>query len=100
MGAVELRLHGQPLRSRDAIVVTQLFRRSLTAFASVLGISIVAFALMRVTPGDPADFFVDPQLANRPGGAEYVAQQRARLHLDDPVPVQFIAWLQAVAPAT
>jgi peptide/nickel transport system permease protein len=50
--------------------------------------SALIFALIHLTPGDPANFFLpqdqtDPQLR---------ARVLARLHLDQPLPVQYLAW--------
>jgi peptide/nickel transport system permease protein len=51
-------------------------------------VSVIAFVILRISPGDPvtiyAGFDVDP---------EYIARVRASLGLDEPLPVQYLAWL-------
>ncbi|WP_257426020.1 ABC transporter permease [Nocardioides carbamazepini] len=59
----------------------------------LLGITIVAFAILRALPGDPAEILVDPMAAN--GNREAaVAAVRARLGLDGSYPAQYLSWLR------
>ncbi|WP_248305750.1 ABC transporter permease [Agromyces sp. H66] len=59
----------------------------------VLGIlfvlSIVVFAMLHLAPGD----LVKNLLGNRPSSPDAIAAIRARYHLDEPLPVQYLQWL-------
>src|SRR5579859_7725251 len=55
-------------------------------------VSIVAFALLRLTPGDPAQL-----QAGLDAAPDVVAAVRHELALDQPLPVQYIAWASRVA---
>src|SRR5207248_1690338 len=55
-------------------------------------ISLLAFGLEALTPGDPAYLLL--QAAGRQTiTAEDLAAKRAELHLDDPLPVRYVTWL-------
>jgi peptide/nickel transport system permease protein len=57
-----------------------------------LGISLIAFALANMTPGDPARLALQRELGRQPT-AEETADARERLGLDDPAPVRYVRWL-------
>ncbi len=68
---------------------TYVIRRSLQAIPLLIGISIVIFLLLQMTPGGP--------LASSEGGggratAERTERLRAQYGLDDPLPVQYLNW--------
>jgi len=70
-----------------------LIRRLLIAIPSLLGISIVLFAVLALAPGDPFE-----ELATNPAvPPEVRANLRAKFGLDDPVPVRYVRWLAAMA---
>lgn len=73
-----------------------LLRRFLYIIPVWLGISIVAFALSNLTPGDPARMMMQRQLDRQPTLQE-VARARAELHLDDPFVVRYARWLKAAS---
>lgn len=54
----------------------------------LLGISLVAFVLLRLTPGDPATLIAGPDAS-----AESLESVRRSLGLDQPLPVQYFLWL-------
>jgi peptide/nickel transport system permease protein len=67
--------------------------RVLATLPILLGAAVFTFVLMRVLPGDPATF-----LASGPNaGPEEVAQIRARLGLDRPLPEQLWRYLGQLA---
>src|SRR4051812_10459557 len=66
-------------------------KRLLAAVPVLLGVSVVAFVLVRLVPGDPVTAML---------GAQYNEAQarvlRERYGLDRPVPVQYALWLGRV----
>jgi peptide/nickel transport system permease protein len=64
-------------------------RRIVLLVPVLFGLSILAFLLIHLAPGDP----VIAQLGLHPT-AETVARLRASLGLNDPLPVQYLVWLQ------
>jgi ABC-type dipeptide/oligopeptide/nickel transport system permease component len=65
-----------------------LLRRILTALIVLLGTTFVTFLLARVVPADPALAYLGPKA--RP---EEVAVIRAKLGLDEPLPIQYARYL-------
>ncbi|MBW6454349.1 MAG: ABC transporter permease [Trueperaceae bacterium] len=72
-------------------MTTFVVRRLIVTIPVVLLVGIAAFLLVNLTPGDPADFFLDPD-----SPAEEVVRVRERLGLDQPLPVQFVRWFGGV----
>ena len=69
-----------------------LIRRLLIAIPSLLGISIVLFAVLALAPGDPFS-----EMAQNPAiPPEVQAALRAKFGLDDPIPVRYLHWLIAM----
>jgi peptide/nickel transport system permease protein len=69
-----------------------LLRRLLIAVPSLLGISIVLFAVLALAPGDPFG-----ELANNPNvPPEVAAGLRAKFGLDDPIVLRCARWLSAM----
>jgi peptide/nickel transport system permease protein len=73
--------------------VTQyLIRRLLIAIPSLLGISVVLFAVLALAPGDPFE-----ELATNPAIPPEVRMNlRATLGLDDPIHERYLNWLFAM----
>jgi peptide/nickel transport system permease protein len=69
-----------------------LLRRLLIAIPSLLGISLVLFAVLALAPGDPFG-----ELASNPNvPPEVAAGLRAKFGLDDPVFLRYLRWLSAM----
>ena len=69
-------------------------RRLLIGLGMLIALTVLVFVLLRLTPGDPIDAYLDPNVAISP---TEMAALRARLGLDQPLPMQYLAWLgQAV----
>lgn len=67
-------------------------RRIYISIGVLIVVSAVSFSVMKLAPGDPASFLIDPQ--TKP---EARAQFRKDWGLDQPIPVQYGKWLnQAV----
>jgi peptide/nickel transport system permease protein len=74
-------------------VTRYLLRRLVYLIPIWIGISIVAFTLANLTPGDPARLMLQRQLGRQPT-AEEVAAAREDLHLNDPFVVRYFRWLK------
>ena len=68
-----------------------LTRRILQIVPTLFFVTIIVFGLQQLLPGDPALV-----MAGEERDPEVLAQIRARYHLDQPVPVQYVYWLQGV----
>ena len=69
-----------------------LLRRLLIAVPSLLGISVVLFAVLALAPGDPFG-----ELASNPNvPPEVAASLRAKFGLDDPIALRYVHWLSAM----
>ncbi|MEZ2218273.1 ABC transporter permease [Rhizobium sp. RCC_161_2] len=66
-------------------------RRLLIGLGMLLAVSLLTFILLRLTPGDPVDAYVDPNVPMSPAD---LVELRTRLGLDHPLPVQYLAWLK------
>src|SRR5262249_6747506 len=87
---------GPPARGPGARGRVSLFLRGrLAAFVRVwLGISLLAFGLGNLAPGDPAYLMLQRQ-SDRAPTAEALAALRQQLGLDDPLPVRYARWALA-----
>src|ERR1700747_1078980 len=69
-----------------------ILRRLMIAIPSLLGISVVLFVVLALAPGDPFS-----ELATNPNvPPEVQAALRAKFGLDDPIPVRYLHWLNAM----
>ncbi|MGF7007895.1 ABC transporter permease [Aminobacter sp. BE322] len=68
--------------------------RLLIGLGMLLALTMLIFVLLQLTPGDPIDAYIDPNVAM---SKEAMDALRAQLGLDRPLPIQYLAWLsQAV----
>jgi peptide/nickel transport system permease protein len=73
-------------------VLRYLVRRLLLAVPSLIGVSIVLFAVLALAPGDPfSDLASDPSIP-----PSVAAGLRAKFGLDDPLPLRYLHWLAAM----
>jgi peptide/nickel transport system permease protein len=69
-----------------------LLRRLLIAIPSLIGISIVLFAVLALAPGDPfGDMVMSPDIP-----PEVHEALRRQFGLDDPLPIRYLHWLVAM----
>lgn len=68
-----------------------LVRRLLVMVPTLLGVSVVVFLSLHLTPGDPAQVILGPKAT-----ASSLAALRQELGLDQPVHVQYLRWLRGV----
>jgi peptide/nickel transport system permease protein len=73
-------------------LVRFISRRVLYLIPVWIGISLIAFVLAYLTPGDPARLAIQRELGRQPTSEETIAA-RAQMGLDDPAPVRYIRWL-------
>ncbi|MGI9180421.1 MAG: nickel ABC transporter permease [Longimicrobiaceae bacterium] len=71
-------------------------RRILSLMPVWLGISLLAFSLANLAPGDPAQLILLRQTGELPT-EEAVQRLREQLGLDDPFPVRYARWLADAA---
>ena len=69
-----------------------IVRRLLSAVPVLLGISLLAFVLAQLSPGDPAEIMLEAAGTGMPS-AEEVAALHSYLGLDQPACVQYGLWL-------
>src|SRR6476620_8090837 len=64
-----------------------ILRRLVLLIPVILVVGIVVFALVHLTPGDPAAVILGDSAT-----PEAIANLREQLGLNDPLPVQFLHW--------
>jgi peptide/nickel transport system permease protein len=69
-----------------------IFRRLLLMIPTLVIVSMIVFSLIRLIPGDIAEIMVE----NRRYASD-VDELRAKLGLNQPVPVQYVKWLGGLA---
>ena len=69
-------------------MVSFILRRILSTLPVMIIVAIVVFAMLRLTPGDPAVVIAGDQAT-----AEQIARIRSNLGLDLPIHVQFFTWI-------
>jgi peptide/nickel transport system permease protein len=74
-------------------MTTYLIRRLLYALLTFIGITIATFALIHSVPGDPITFFIGRAGMNTIP-PEMLDRLRHELHLDEPLPRQYLRWLR------
>src|SRR5215471_5515132 len=74
-------------------MTTYIARRVLIAIPILFGITVLVFTFVALTPGDPVDAYLRPEMA----GNQQLRQQMAhQLGLDQPLPIRYLAWLGQV----
>ncbi|MEF0941533.1 ABC transporter permease [Rhizobium sp. BR 362] len=66
-------------------------RRLVIGVGMLIALSMLIFLLLRLAPGDPIDAYIDPNVPMSPGD---LANLRRNLGLDQPLPLQYLGWLQ------
>ncbi|MGN6090534.1 MAG: ABC transporter permease [Actinomycetes bacterium] len=79
-----------PRRARSGTLLRFLGSRLVAAVVLGIGITLVAFTLTQLVPGDPAAANLGQRAIGDP---EAVAAFRAKYGLDKPVPVQYLTYL-------
>lgn len=78
-------------------MTTYIIRRLLLMIPTLLGITVMVFAISRIAPGDPFSMSIGPGGQMDVEVATDVRKARMDLYgLDEPVPVQYAKWLWRV----
>ena len=78
-------------------MTTYIIRRLLLMIPTLLGITIMVFAISRAAPGDPFSLQMGPGAQIEADRAADIRQQRMELYgYDKPLPVQYLNWLGAI----
>jgi peptide/nickel transport system permease protein len=77
-------------------MLTYIVQRLLIALPILIGVTAVTYALISLAPGDPVTAMLDPEQMTVLG-PEWVAERKAELGLDKPIPVRYLLWLREVA---
>jgi peptide/nickel transport system permease protein/oligopeptide transport system permease protein len=72
-------------------VIAFIVRRLALSIPTLIGVMIVVFLLLYVAPGDPVQDMVGER-----ADAETIARLRKELHLDEPLPKQFVLYAGGV----
>ncbi|MHC4212716.1 MAG: ABC transporter permease, partial [Planctomycetota bacterium] len=79
-------------------MTTYIVRRLLLMIPTLVGITIMVFAISRAAPGDPFSLAMGPGGQMDADRAADVVEQRRKLHgMDKPLVVQYGIWLRNVA---
>ncbi|NUO83384.1 ABC transporter permease [candidate division KSB1 bacterium] len=70
-------------------MLPSLLRRLLQSLVLIWGVLTLTFFLLQLSPGDPMDRFISPRIP-----PETLAQIRRQLGFDQPLPLQYLKWLQ------
>ncbi|MEO3432807.1 ABC transporter permease [Inquilinus sp. CAU 1745] len=73
-------------------MISYCLRRLALGLVMLVALSILIFILLRLAPGDPVDAYINPSVAI---SQEQMAAIRSRLGLDQPWPIQYLAWAKA-----
>jgi peptide/nickel transport system permease protein len=73
-------------------MLTLFGRRLLQLVPTLFFVSVIIFSLQQLLPGDPALV-----MAGEEKDPEVIAEIRRQYHLDQPLPVQYVYWLNALA---
>ena len=69
-----------------------VLRRAATMMLVLVGVSILTYGLMFVTPGDPAETILRQQMGGRTPSEAAITDFRQEHGLNDPVPIQYANW--------
>jgi peptide/nickel transport system permease protein len=70
--------------------------RLVIAIPVLIGVTLLAYLLVDLAPGDPVTSMIDP-ITRAELGAEWVELRKEQLGLNDPAPVRYVLWLWELA---
>jgi peptide/nickel transport system permease protein len=74
-------------------MIRYCYKRILLAVPVMIGISLLAFILGLLSPGDPAEFALNQDGLDAPTDAQ-IAAMREELGLNRPIYVQYFSWIK------
>ena len=74
-----------------------MLRRLMTAIPTIFGITVLIFVAMRVLPGDPIASIAAEGQGQHVLTPQELADARASLGLDKPLPQQYLSWMVDIA---
>ncbi|HWQ66690.1 MAG TPA: ABC transporter permease [Methanospirillum sp.] len=74
------------------VIVTRL----LLVFPTLIGVTFITFALLFLSPGDPAEILLHEQYGTVDPGSAVVEEFKAMHGLNDPIIVQYVHWLSRI----
>lgn len=77
-------------------MLVYVLRRLLIAVPILIGVTAVTYGLVNLAPGDPVTAMLDPEQMTVLG-PDWVAERKAELGLDKPIPVRYLLWLRELA---
>lgn len=75
-------------------MIEYVARRLVYALLTMIGITLAVFLLIHAAPGDPVSFY-SGSIGARSIPADVIQEIRRAHHLDEPIFVQYLYWLQA-----
>lgn len=72
-------------------ILSTILRRLVATIPVLLVVALVIFSVLRLTPGDPAAI-----VAGDGATLQQIAEIRAKMGLDEPIPMQFYHWITDV----
>lgn len=78
-------------------MTTYIIRRLLLMIPTLLGITVMVFAISRLAPGDPVTMMLGPDSSLDANQANIREAQMKLYGLDKPLPVQYFIWLGRVS---
>lgn len=70
--------------------------RLVVAIPVLIGVTLLAYLLVDLAPGDPVTSMIDP-ITRAELGTEWVELRKEQLGLNDPAPVRYVLWLRELA---
>ncbi len=68
-----------------------ILKRCLKTIPIVLGVTLIAFLILHLTPGDPAQIMLGPYATEA-----NIQALKEKLNLDRPLPIQYLTWLKNI----
>lgn len=70
-----------------------ILNRILIAIPVLIGVTLLAYFLVELAPGDPVTAFIDP-ITRAQLGEEWVEMRREQLGLNEPVTTRYVLWIR------
>lgn len=73
-----------------------ILRRLAISIPVLIGITLATYIIVNLAPGDPVTALINPEAAASLG-PDWIAEQKAQLGLDKPLPVRYVLWVRQIA---